>query len=69
MNQNDQLLKLQEADSTVAKIMELCEEATKVHEQALVAMGQHPIASQSTVASTQSVMSLSSDLSSRKEHK
>ena len=68
LNRTDQLLKLRGADSTVDVIMEVYSEASEVHEQALIAMGQQPIATHSTVASTEVAMNLSPDLSSRKEH-
>ncbi len=68
VNRTDQLLKLQGVDLTVDEIMEVYNEVAEVHEQALVAMGQQPIASRSTLASTEVVMNLSPDLSSRNEH-
>ena len=68
MNRIDQLLKIQGADSTVDEIMEVYSEASEIHKQALIAMGQQPIAAHSTAASTEVVMNLSPDLSSRKEN-
>ena len=68
VNRTDQLLKLRGADLTADEIMEVYSEAAEVHEQALIAMGQQPIAARSTGASTEVVINLTLDLSSRKEH-
>ena len=66
VNRTDQPLKIQEVDPAVDEIMEVFNEAAQVHEQALIAMGQQPTAEHSTVASTEVVMNMTSDLSSSK---
>jgi len=63
----DKLLELKGADSVVDEIMEVCGEATKVHKQALIAMGQQAVMSSASVASTEFVMNLATDLSSQEE--
>ena len=65
VNRTDELLKLRETDAVVEQIMDIFGEASKVHEQALIAMGQQPAITSSPVASTKVVMNLNSDLSSR----
>jgi len=69
VNRADQLLKLPRVDSTVDETMGVYGEAARIHEQSLMAMGQKSITEPSTVASTEVVMNLTPDLSSRKEHK
>ncbi len=68
-NCTDKLLKLREFDPTVADVMDIYREAAKVHEQALIAMGQQPVAAHTAVASTEIVMSKTPDLSSTKQHR
>ena len=64
-NQMDELLKFREADAVINQIMDVFGEASEVHKQALIAMGQQPAVTNSPVASTDVVMNLNSDLSSR----
>ena len=65
VNRTDELLKLREADAVVDQIMDVFGEASEVHKQALIAMGQLPAVTNSPVASTEVVMHLNSDLGSR----
>ena len=65
-NRADELLKLRRADAVVDQIVEAFAEASEVHEQALIAMGQQPVAASSVAASTEVVMNLTSDISSRR---
>ena len=67
MSQTDELFKLPVADTTVDQIMEVFEEASEVHKQALIAMGQLPDTTITPVASTEMVMKLTPDFSSRAE--
>ncbi len=60
----DQFLKIQKDDSAIDEIMKVYIEAAKVHEQAIIAMGQQPTAVHSKVASTKVVVNLTPDLSS-----
>ncbi len=69
VNRTDQLLKFREVDSTVDEIVGIYSEAAKVHEQALIAMGQQPIAEHSTVTSTGVVMNLTPTSAQDKEHR
>ncbi len=64
-NWADRFLKLRGTDSAIDEIMEVCREATKIYEQAIIAMGQHSTATHSEVASTKVVMNLTPDLSSK----
>ena len=68
VNRTDELLKLPGAGAVVDQIMDVYGEAAEVHEQALIAMGHQPGAASSPVASTEVVMNLISDLSSRGGH-
>ena len=64
MDWTDALQRLRESETTVDLIMKVYEDAAKVHEETLVAMGQRTTEVSSPVASTSVVVALDSDLSS-----
>jgi hypothetical protein len=68
VNRTDELLKLRGADAVVDQIMEVYGEAAEVHEQALIAMGKQPVGTSALVASSDVVMNLTPDLSSKGDH-
>ena len=65
----NQLLKLRESDLIFDEIMDVFSEAAKIHEQALIAMGQQSVVARSTVASSKVVMNLVPDISSREDYR
>ncbi len=64
----DELLKLRGPAMTVDQIMEVFGEAREVHQQALIAMGQQTISTSTPVVSTEGVINLTPDFSSRTDH-
>ncbi len=58
----DQLQSLRGSGRIINEIMNVYDEAADVYEQALIAMGQRPTATHSTVASTRIVTKLTPDL-------
>ena len=68
MIRTDELLKQLGADTSIDQIMEVFGEASEVHEQALIAMGQQPVSASTLFASTEVVMNLAPDFSSRADH-
>ncbi len=67
VNRTKELLRLRAADPVVDDIMEVFTEASEVHEQALIALGQKAVPASSPVASTEVVVNFASDLSSRQD--